>query len=109
MGGWGWLGVAIVAEVVGTSALKAADGFQRLWPLALVVLAYGLSFAALSISLTSLPLGVAYAVWSGVGIVGASIVGFSVFGESLGGQQYAGIAVILAGVVIVNWPSPASP
>ena len=108
MGGWGWLSVAIIGEVVGTSALKAADGFQRLWPLTIVVLAYGLSFAALSISLTSLPLGVAYAVWSGVGIVGASIVGLAVFGESLGGQQYAGIAVILAGVVVVNWPSTAS-
>lgn len=107
MSGWAWLAVAIVAEVVGTSALKAADGFQRLWPLSIVVLGYGISFAALSVSLTSLPLGVAYAVWSGVGIIGASLVGLAVFGESLTWQQYAGIGVILAGVVIINWPDSA--
>lgn len=109
MGGWSWLAVAIVAEVVGTSALKAADGFQRLWPLVAVVVGYGVSFAALSISLTSLPLGVAHAVWSGVGIVGASLVGLAIFGETLTWPQFGGIAVILLGVVIINWPSPASP
>ncbi len=108
MGGWAWLTIAIIGEVIGTSALKASDGFQRFWPVSIVIIGYAVAFFALSVSLTNLPLGIAYAVWSGIGIVAASAIGLVLFGELLSWREYVGIVVILAGVVILNWP-PAQP
>jgi multidrug transporter EmrE-like cation transporter len=66
---WLFLSIAIVAEVIGTSALKAAEGFTRLGPSLVVIVGYGMSFYFLSLALRGIPVGVAYAVWSGVGIV----------------------------------------
>ena len=63
------LGVAIVAEVIATSALKASDGFTRLWPSVVTVIGYGIAFFCLSLTLRTIPTGIAYAIWSGVGIV----------------------------------------
>ena len=65
---WALLALAIVAEVIATSALKASDGFSRLWPTVVLVLGYGVSFYCLSIVLRTIPVGIVYAIWSGVGI-----------------------------------------
>ena len=80
---WFYLIIAIVAEVIGTSALKAADGFTRPGPSLLVVAAYGVSFLFLSLTLRTLPVGIAYAVWSGVGVVLVTIVAWFLYQQRL--------------------------
>ncbi len=102
MGPWAYLGLAIAAEVVATSALKASEGFSRFWPSALVVLCYGLSFYLLSLTLKSIPLGVVYAVWSGLGIVLIALVAYLMYGQRLDLPALLGIALILSGVVIIH-------
>ncbi len=77
------LAIAIVAEVVATSALKASEGFTRIAPLALVAVGYGIAFYCLSLTLKSIPVGIAYGVWSGAGIVLISAIGWVVYGEKL--------------------------
>ena len=99
---WLFLSIAIVAEVIGTSALKAADGFTRLGPSLVVAVGYGISFYFLSLALRGIPVGVAYAVWSGVGIVLISVIGWLAYGQSLDGPAALGIALIVAGVVVLN-------
>ncbi|HEY1050245.1 MAG TPA: SMR family transporter [Prosthecobacter sp.] len=96
------LAVAIVAEVIATSALKASDGFSRLVPSLVVVLGYGVAFYCLSLTLRSIPVGIAYAVWSGVGIVLISAVGWLVYGQKLDAAAIFGLALIIAGVLVVN-------
>ena len=96
------LAIAIVAEVIGTSALKAAEGFTRFWPSAIVAVGYGVSFYFLSLTLRTMPIGVAYAVWSGVGIVLISAVGWAVMGQKLDLAAILGLGLIIAGVVVVN-------
>jgi len=97
-----YLGLAIVAEVVATSALKAADGFSRLLPSILVIGGYSLAFFLLSLSLKAIPVGVAYAIWSGVGIVLVSVLAWLVYGQSLDAPAVAGTALILCGVLVIN-------
>lgn len=99
---WLLLGVAIVGEVAGTSALKASDGFTRLWPICVVVVGYGLAFYLLAVTLRVLPIGVVYAVWSGVGIVLVAVVGWLFFGQRLDAPALVGMALIIAGVVVLN-------
>jgi small multidrug resistance pump len=99
---WLFLSIAIVAEVIGTSALKAAEGFTRLGPSLVVIVGYGMSFYFLSLALRGIPVGVAYAVWSGVGIVLISVIGWLAFGQSLDGPAVLGIGLILAGVLVLN-------
>ena len=94
--------VAIVAEVVGTTALKASDGFSRALPSLVVVVSYALAFYFLSLTLRAIPVGVAYAIWSGLGIVLISGVGWIYFKQSLDLPAILGIALIVAGVLIVN-------
>ena len=95
--------LAIVSEVAGTSALRASEGFTRVWPSVGVVVGYGVSFVALSLALKQgLGLGPAYAIWSGAGTALITIVGLVVFGDRIGLLAYAGIALIIAGVVLVN-------
>ena len=108
MSPWAYLGLAIAAEVVATSALKASEGFSRFWPSALVVLGYGLSFYLLSLTLKSIPLGVVYAVWSGLGIVLIALVAYLMYGQRLDLPALLGIALILSGVVIIHRFSSAS-
>jgi small multidrug resistance pump len=96
------LAVAIVCEVIATAALKSADGFTRLWPSLLVIAGYALAFYALSIALRTIPVGVAYAIWSGVGIVGIALIGRVVFGQVLDAPALVGIGLILAGVLVLN-------
>ena len=99
---WVYLCVAIVAEVIATSALKASDGFSRLLPAVVVVIGYAIAFVCLSLTLRSIPVGVVYAIWSGAGIVLISLVGYFAFRQSLDAAALAGIALIVAGVLVIN-------
>ena len=99
---WWYLAFAIVAEVIATSALKAADGFTRLGPALIVIAGYGVAFYFLSLALRGIPVGVAYAVWSGVGIVLISLIGWLLYGQSLDVAAGLGIGLIIAGVVVLN-------
>ena len=99
---WLYLAIAIVAEVIATSALKAADGFTRLGPSLVVIAGYGIAFYFLSLALRGIPVGVAYAVWSGVGIVLISVIGWFAFGQTLDAAAVLGIGLIMAGVIVLN-------
>ena len=99
---WLYLAIAIVAEVVATSALKASEGFTRLTPSAIVVAGYGLAFFMLAQTLRTLPVGVAYAIWSGVGIVLVSIAGLVLFKQRLDAPAVLGIGLIIAGVLVMQ-------
>ena len=88
---WLYLAVAIVLEVVATSALKASEGFTKLWPSVLVVVGYSAAFYMLSLTLRSMPVGVVYAVWSGVGVVLITLVGWLVFKQNLDAPALIGI------------------
>lgn len=105
---WIWLTLAIGAEVLGTSAMKAADGMTSFWPSLLVVAAYGASLWMLSLALREIPVGVAYAVWSGLGIVGIAIIGRVLYGQVLDAAALAGIGLILTGVLVINLFSSGS-
>jgi small multidrug resistance pump len=94
--------LAILCEVVGTVALKASDGFARLGPNALVVVGYGLSFYLLALALKQIPLGVAYAIWSGLGTAGAVVAGILLWRESLSLAGVVGVLLIIAGVILLN-------
>ncbi|KFC68896.1 Small multidrug resistance protein [Bosea sp. LC85] len=96
------LAVAIVAEVIATSALKASQGFSKFGPTAVVAVGYGVAFYFLSLTLKSMPVGIAYAVWSGAGIVLISAVGWLVFGQKLDLWAVIGMGLIVAGVLVVN-------
>ncbi len=102
MHAWLSLALAIVAEVIGTSALKAADGFSRFWPSLIVVAGYGAAFYFLSLTLRQVPVGIAYAVWSGVGIVLITMIGVLVFRQKIDLAGIVGIALIIAGVLVLN-------
>jgi len=97
-----YLVLAVVAEVVATSALKASDGFTRLWPSLLVVSGYGLAFYLLGLVLRVLPVGVAYAIWAGLGIVLVTLVGMVVFGERPDWPGVLGLVLIVSGVVVLQ-------
>jgi len=99
---WLYLTIAIVAEVVATSALKAAEGFTRLTPSLIVVIGYGTAFFFLSLTLRNIPVGVAYAIWSGVGVFLVSTIGWLVFGQLLDVPAIIGLALIVAGVIVLN-------
>ena len=99
---WLYLVLAVAAETVGTSALKASDGFTRLGPSILVPLAYAISFYLLAIVLRSVPVGVAYAIWSGLGVVLIAIIGRVAFGERLDAAALIGMALIVAGIVVMQ-------
>lgn len=99
---WLYLAIAIVSEVVATSALKASAGFTRLYPSLLVVGGYALAFYFLSLTLRTIPVGVAYAIWSGVGVVLVCLLGWLLYGQKLDVAAVAGIGLILAGVLVLN-------
>jgi small multidrug resistance pump len=93
---------AIVAETIGTSALQASHQFTRLVPSVVVVVAYALSFYLLAIALKVMPVGVVYAIWSGLGIVLIAIAGFIIFGQKLDLAAVLGLGLIIAGVVVLH-------
>ncbi|MBS3668441.1 MULTISPECIES: DMT family transporter [Halomonadaceae] len=97
-----YLVLAIVAEVIATSALKASMGFTRPLPSLVVVVGYGLAFYLLSLVLRTLPVGVAYAIWAGLGIVLVTLVGIVAFGEKPDLPAVVGISLIVAGVVMLQ-------
>lgn len=97
-----FLAIAIVAEVIATSALKASEGFSRLGPSIVVLIGYGIAFYCLSLTLRTLPVGIAYAIWSGAGIVLVSLIGWVLYGQKLDLWALVGIGFIIAGVLIVN-------
>ena len=97
-----FLSIAIIAEVVATSALKASEGFSNPLPSVLVVLGYGVAFYCLSLTLRTIPIGIAYAIWSGAGIVLVSLFGWALYGQKLDFWAIVGIGFIVAGVLIVN-------
>jgi small multidrug resistance pump len=102
MRAWTYLGLAIVAEVIATSALKASAGFSRLGPSAVVVIGYGIAFYLLSLTLQTIPVGVTYAIWSGVGIVLITLVAWLLYGQALDAAAIAGLGLIIAGVAVLN-------
>jgi small multidrug resistance pump len=93
---------AIAAEIIGTLALKASDGLTKWWPLGVMVVAYALTFWLLALTLTTMDVGRAYAIWAGIGTAGATIGGVLLFGDRLSATAVVGIGVIVGGVVIVN-------
>lgn len=99
---WFYLSLAICSEVVATSFLKTSEGFSRLGPSLIVIVGYGVSFYFLSLTLKAIPLGVAYAVWSGVGLVLISIVGSVFHQQQLDLPAFVGIGLIMLGVLVIN-------
>ena len=91
-----------MAEVIATSALKQSDSFTKLGPSLIVVLGYGAAFYLLSLTFRTMPVGVVYAIWSGVGIVLISLVGWIAFRQQLDAAAVVGIALIVAGVAVIN-------
>lgn len=102
MNTWIIIFVAILGEVVATTSLKLSEGFTKLVPSIVVVVGYAIAFYCLSITLKSIPLGIAYAVWSGLGIVTVSILGWIVFGQKLDTWALLGMLLIISGVLILN-------
>lgn len=99
---WFYLFLAIIGEVIATISLRMTEGFTKWIPSVLVILGYGFSFYSLSFVLKSIPVGIAYAIWSGVGIVLISILGLFFFDQKLDAPAILGIALILVGVLIIN-------
>jgi small multidrug resistance pump len=97
-----YLAIAIIAEVAGTAALKSSEGFSNVLPSIVVVVGYGTAFYFLSLVLKTIPVGIAYAIWSGAGLVLISLVGLAVFGQKLDLPAIAGIGLIITGIVIMN-------
>lgn len=96
------LAIAIAFEVAATSLLGATHGFTRPWPTLAVALCYGVAIYLLSVTVRSLPVGIVYAIWSGMGIVAIGAVGWAVLGQKLDGWAMLGIALILMGVIVIN-------
>ncbi|ARN83825.1 SMR family transporter [Methylocystis bryophila] len=99
---WLYLLIAVCAEVIGTSALKASAGMTKLAPSSIVVVGYGAAFYFLSLTLDQIPVGVAYAIWSGVGIVLISAIGWRFFDQTLDLPALMGMGLIMAGVAVIN-------
>jgi len=102
------LAIAIVAETISTTALKASEGFSRLWPSVIVVVGYVISFYCLSLTLKVLPVGVVYAIWSGVGIILITLMGWLIYGQKLDLAALAGMGLIVAGVMVINLVSKSA-
>ena len=102
-----YLAIAIAAETIATSALKLSDNFSRLVPSLVTVLGYAIAFYFLSLVLRTMSTGVAYAIWSGVGIVLISLIGWLWMGQTLSVPTMFGMGLIIVGVVIVNLSSTA--
>ncbi len=102
MNHWLAIAIAIVAEVTATTALKASNEFTRLWPSLIVVAGYGVAFYFMTISMRVLPVGIMYAIWSGLGIVLVSIIGWFVYKQTLDVPAMIGMGLIILGVVVIN-------
>ena len=105
---WVYLLIAVFGEVVATAALKASQGFTVLVPSAIVVAGYGVAFYFLSLTLNQIPVGISYALWSGIGIVLISIIGWFFLDQRLDVPAMLGIGLIVAGVAVINLFSKAT-
>ncbi|KNX42180.1 Multidrug transporter EmrE [Roseovarius tolerans] len=101
--------LAILAETAGTTALQASQQFTRPLPSVVVVIAYGISFYLLALTLRTMPVGVVYAIWSGLGIVFIAAIGYVVFGQKLDLPAILGTGLILAGIVVIQLFSRTAP
>ena len=104
---WLYLMIAIAAEVVGTSFLRSSAGFTKPVPSVMVVIGYGLAFFFLSLTLKDIPVGIAYAVWSGAGVTLIAVIGWLFLGQKLDAAAILGMSLIIAGVVVLNLFSKA--
>lgn len=102
-----FLGIAIVGEVIATSALKASQGFTQLLPSLVVLVGYGVAFFFLSLTLKAIPIGIAYATWSGAGVVLVAVIGRFWFEQKLDTPAVVGMALIIVGVLLMNVMSKA--
>ncbi|WP_421851455.1 SMR family transporter [Oricola sp.] len=102
------LAIAIVAEVFATSCLKLSDGFTKLLPSAAVVVGYGLAFYFLALTLRTIPVGVAYAIWAGAGVALITLVGWLLFGQRIDTAAIIGMILIVSGVIVIQVFSSAS-
>ncbi|MBK0326595.1 QacE family quaternary ammonium compound efflux SMR transporter [Rhodobacteraceae bacterium F11138] len=103
-----YLVLAVIAETIGTTALQASQQFSRFWPSCVVVVAYGVAFYLLAAALRFMPVGIAYAIWSGLGIIFIAIIGFTVFGQKLDVPAIIGLVLIIAGILIIHLFSATS-
>ncbi len=99
---WLLLSIAIVCEVIATTTLKSTEGFTRLWPSVIVVVCYETAFILLAVSLKRIPMGIVYAVWSGVGVALVSMIAWLLLGQALDAAGMIGVALIIGGVVVIN-------
>ncbi|MFC9337514.1 DMT family transporter [Streptomyces sp. NPDC057020] len=100
--GYGLLAGAIAAEILATTSMKYSDGFSKLWPSLITGIGYVVAFALLAQALKTLQVGTAYAIWAGVGTAAVAAIGILFLGETLSLAKVAGIALIIAGVVVLN-------
>ena len=108
MSNWLFLGLAIFSEVLATSFLKSSEGFTKLWPSVIVFAGYMLAFYFLSLTLESIPIGVAYAIWSGVGVASITLVSVIAFDQKIDFSAIVGIGLIITGVIVLRVFSDAS-
>jgi len=99
---WVYLAMAIIGEVIGTSALNASAGFTRMGWLPVVMVGYSLAFFFLGLALRAIPVGVAYAIWAGVGVALIALIGWVLYGQRLDAPALLGIGLIVAGVVVLQ-------
>ncbi len=97
-----YLVFAIIAETIGTTALQASQQFTRLGPVIVVAVAYAISFYLMSLALRTMPVGIVYAIWSGLGMLMIAGIGYLIFGQKLDLAAVLGIGLILAGIVVIH-------
>lgn len=106
---WFLLIAAVIAETIGTTALKLSDGFTKLWPSVTVIAAYGISFWFLALVLRTLPVGIAYAIWSGLGICLIAAIGWFAFNQRLDLPALIGLGLIITGILVIQIFSSSTP
>lgn len=99
---WVYLAIAICGEIIGTTALKASNGFTHLNASLIAVIGYGFAFYFLAVVLKTVPVGVAYAIWSGAGVALVTLIGLFAFGQKLDAAAMVGIGLIVSGVIVLN-------
>ena len=102
MSNWIYLGLAIFSEVLATSFLKSSEGFTKLWPSIIVLAGYMLAFYFLSLTLETIPIGIAYAIWSGVGVASITLVSIFAFDQKIDLSAIIGIGLIILGVIVLR-------